>query len=62
MLRILSMASAVAALLVFGVPSVNAMGAAASGRTTLHGSAPGWAKQGNLVGAADPAGKVGFRV
>ena len=62
MLRILSMASAVAALLVFGVPSVNAMGAAASGRTTLHGSAPGWAKQGNLVAAADPAGKVGFRV
>jgi subtilase family serine protease len=38
------------------------MGAGSSDRTTLHGSAPGWAKQGNLVGAADPAGTVGFRV
>jgi subtilase family serine protease len=54
------MASAVAAMLVFGVFSVSAMGAASS--ATLHGSAPRWAKQGNLVGAADPAGTVGFRV
>ncbi|HET6643678.1 MAG TPA: S53 family peptidase [Gaiellaceae bacterium] len=60
MLRIVSTASAVAAMLVFGVFSVSAMGAASS--TTLHGSAPRWAKQGNLVGAADPAGNVGFRV
>ena len=62
MLRIVSMASAVAAMLVFGAPAMSAMGAAPSNRTTLHGSAPGWAKQGNLVGAADPAGTVGFRV
>jgi subtilase family serine protease len=62
MLRTVSLASAVAALLVFGVPTVSAMGAGSSDRTTLHGSAPGWAKQGNLVGAADPAGTVGFRV
>ena len=60
MLRIVSTASAVAAMLVFGVTSVNAIGANAS--ATLHGSRPGWAKQGNLVGAADPAGRVGFRV
>lgn len=60
MLRIVSTASAVAAMLVFGITSVGAMGAASS--TTLHGSAPAWAKQGNLVGAADPAGTVGFRV
>jgi subtilase family serine protease len=57
MLRIVSTASAVAAMLVFGV---NAVGANSS--ATLHGSRPGWAKQGNLVGAADPAGNVGFRV
>jgi subtilase family serine protease len=62
MLRIVSTASAVAAMLVFGITSVGAMGAAPSNRTTLHGSAPGWAKQGNLVGAADPGGTVGFRV
>jgi subtilase family serine protease len=62
MLRIVSTASALAAMLVFGITSVGAMGAAPSNRTTLHGSAPGWAKQGNLVGAADPAGTVGFRV
>jgi subtilase family serine protease len=62
MLRIVSMASAVAAMLVFGAPAMSAMGAAPSDRTTLHGSAPGWAKQGNLVRAADPAGTVGFRV
>jgi subtilase family serine protease len=60
MLRIVSMASAVTAMFVFGVFSVSAMGAASS--ATLHGSAPGWAKKGNLVGAADPAGTVGFRV
>jgi subtilase family serine protease len=62
MLRIVSMASAVAAMLVFGAPAMSAMGAAPSNRATLHGSAPGWAKQGNLVRAADPAGTVGFRV
>ncbi|HET8874070.1 MAG TPA: hypothetical protein VFM83_10320 [Gaiellaceae bacterium] len=60
MLRIVSTASAVAAMLVFGITSVGAMGAASS--RTLHGSAPAWAKQGNLIGAADPAGTVGFRV
>jgi len=54
------MASAVTAMFVFGVFSVSAMGAASS--ATLHGSAPVWAKKGNLVGAADPAGTVGFRV
>jgi subtilase family serine protease len=47
-------------MLVFGITSVGAMGAASS--TTLHGSAPAWAKQGNLLGPADPAGNVGFRV
>jgi subtilase family serine protease len=62
MLRTVSIASMVAAMLVFGASSVSAMGAGSSDRTTLHGSAPGWAKQGNLVGAADPAGTVGFRV
>jgi subtilase family serine protease len=60
MLRIVSMASAVTAVFVFGVFSVSAMGAASS--ATLHGSAPGWAKKGNFLGAADPAGTVGFRV
>jgi subtilase family serine protease len=60
MLRIVSTASAVAAMLVLGVTSVNAIGANSS--ATLHGSRPGWAKQGNLVGAADKAGRVGFRV
>lgn len=60
MLRIVSTASAVAAMLVFGITSVGAMGAASS--RTLHGSAPAWAKQGNLIGAANPAGTVGFRV
>jgi subtilase family serine protease len=60
MLRIVSMASAVAAMLVFGAPAMSAMGAGS--QTTLQGSAPGWAKKGNLVGAADPTGTVGFRV
>jgi subtilase family serine protease len=54
------MASAVAAMLVFGAPAMSAMGAGS--QTTLQGSAPGWAKKGNLVGAADPTGTVGFRV
>jgi hypothetical protein len=54
------MASAVAAMLVFGAPAMSAMGAGS--QTTLQGSAPGWAKQRNLVRAADPAGTVGFRV
>jgi subtilase family serine protease len=61
MLRTVSIASMVAAMLVFGASSVSAMGAGSSDRTTLHGSAPGWAKAGNLVGAADPDGTVGFR-
>jgi subtilase family serine protease len=60
MLRIVSMASAVAAMLVFGAPAMSAMGAGS--QTRLQGSAPGWAKKGNLVGAADPTGTVGFRV
>ena len=36
--------------------------AAPPSRTTLHGSAPAWARQGNFVRPADPAGPVGFRV
>jgi subtilase family serine protease len=57
--RFLVLASAVA-VTVLGVAS--ASGFAASDRATLHGSAPGWAKQANRVAAADPASPVGFRV
>jgi hypothetical protein len=53
------LATAVATILV-GVGSGSS--SAASDRATLQGSTPGWAKQGNRVGAADPSGAVGFRV
>src|SRR5947209_16153753 len=35
---------------------------AASGSTTLHGSAPAWANSKNYKGPADPKGGIGFRV
>jgi subtilase family serine protease len=35
---------------------------AATGNAVLKGSIPAWANSKNLVGAADPAGDVGFRV
>ncbi|TVZ03648.1 serine protease [Trebonia kvetii] len=35
---------------------------AASGKAVLAGSIPAWANSKNLVGTADPAGDVGFRV
>jgi subtilase family serine protease len=54
------MLASVVAVMVLGVAS--ASGFAASDRATLHGSAPGWAKQANRVAAADPSGPVGFRV
>jgi subtilase family serine protease len=38
------------------------VGAAPADRTTLHGSAPTWAKSSNYAGAADPNADVGFRV
>jgi subtilase family serine protease len=60
MLRIASIVGVLAAVVFFGVASVRTN--AASDKTTLHGSAPSWAKQGNFVGAADPAGTVVFRV
>lgn len=36
--------------------------AASSGRTTLQGSAPGWANSKNYVGKADPSADIGFRL
>jgi len=36
--------------------------AAASSRTTLHGSAPSWANSKNYAGQADPKADIGFRV
>jgi subtilase family serine protease len=59
MLRSLTVAAAAAAVLL-GVASATT--AAPPTKTTLHGSAPAWARQGNFVRAADPAGPVGFRV
>jgi subtilase family serine protease len=59
MLRSLTVAAAAAAVLL-GV--VSATTAAPPAKTTLNGSAPSWARQGNFVRAADPAGPVGFRV
>ena len=59
MLRSLTVAAAAAAVLL-GVASATT--AAPPTKTTLHGSAPAWAKQGNFVRAADPAAPVGFRV
>jgi subtilase family serine protease len=41
---------------------IGAGAGAANGKSVLPGSAPGWAKKSNLVGAADPNGAVGFRV
>jgi hypothetical protein len=38
------------------------LAAAASGRTTLVGSAPAWATAAKYAGAADAATDVGFRV
>jgi subtilase family serine protease len=35
---------------------------AASNRTTLHGSAPGWANSKNYAGAADATASIGFRI
>jgi hypothetical protein len=35
---------------------------AASGRTTLHGSAPTWANSKTYVNAANPTDNIGFRV
>lgn len=35
---------------------------AASGRSTLHGSAPAWANAKNFVGTANPTDDIGFRV
>lgn len=60
MLRALTLASLAAAVL-FGVGSVSTQ-AAPPAKTTLHGSAPTWARQGNFVRAADPAAPIGFRV
>ena len=59
MLRSLTVAGVAAAVLL-GVASATA--AAPPTKTTLHGSAPAWARQGNFVRAADPAAPVGFRV
>ena len=59
MLRSLTVAAAAAAVLL-GV--VSATTAAPPTKTTLHGSAPAWARQGNFVRAADPSAPVGFRV
>src|SRR5215471_7949980 len=51
--------AALAGLLVLGSVAGAANG---NGKSSLPGSAPGWAKKSNLVGAADPNGAVGFRV
>jgi subtilase family serine protease len=59
MLRSLAVAGVAAAVLL-GVASVTT--AAPPSKTTLQGSAPTWARQGNFVRAADPAGPVAFRV
>src|SRR5262245_40514806 len=59
MLRSLAVAGVAAAVLL-GVASATT--AAPPTKTTLHGSAPAWARQGNFVRAADPASPVGFRV
>ncbi len=59
MSRLVSILAAVAFVLVFGM---TASQAASSDRATLHGSAPAWANSHNLVGNADPASAVGFRV
>jgi subtilase family serine protease len=59
MLRSLAVAGVAAAVLL-GVASATT--AAPPTKVTLHGSAPAWARQGNFVRAADPAGPVGFRV
>ncbi len=51
-----------AILMVIAMLPGAAMAAAPSPRTTLHGSAPAWAKSANFAGAADPNGAAGFRV
>ncbi|TML19983.1 MAG: serine protease, partial [Actinobacteria bacterium] len=56
---VVTAAVAVTALLVVGAGAGAANG---NGKSGLAGSAPGWAKNGNLAGAADPNGSVGFRV
>jgi subtilase family serine protease len=59
MSRLVSTLVAAACVLVFGIAASQA---ASTARTTLHGSAPGWANSHNLAGNADPASAVGFRV
>ena len=56
---VVTAAAAVTALLVIGAGAGAANG---NGKSALPGSAPGWAKKSNFVGAADPNGAVGFRV
>ncbi|WP_222849492.1 S53 family peptidase [Trebonia kvetii] len=56
---------ALAAVTVLGSAcAITAFGTAnaASGKAVLAGSIPAWANSKNLVGTADPAGDVGFRV
>jgi len=62
MLRSLTITSVVAAALFFGFATVATHAAPPASRATLHGSAPGWAKQANYQGAADPAQNLGFRM
>ena len=56
---VVTAAAAVTALLVIGAGAGAANG---NGKSALPGSAPGWAKKSNFVGAADPNRAVGFRV
>lgn len=50
------------ALILSALMAASVSAAPPSGRTTLQGSAPSWAKSSNYVGAADPNASVGFRV
>jgi subtilase family serine protease len=51
----------IAAAILVSIPVATAS-AAASGRSTLNGSAPTWAKSSNYQGPADTSGALGFRV
>src|SRR5512141_3169692 len=49
-------------VVLFMVATLPNSAAFAASSTTLHGSAPAWAKSSNFPGAADSNGGVGFRV
>src|SRR5438309_10027071 len=62
MRRVKLVVTALVAVTVVLVLGAGAGAANGNGKSVLPGSAPGWAKKSNFVGAADPNGAIGFRV